>query len=150
MSKQFQVFILATFLQFIYLGLYSQELYVFSEPASNMPAKSLGLKYSRKSVKETELGHTHTSTRHMFETQFGISKKMMLRAAVSLTDMYSQKKQQFESFSGLAKYRFFSNDDVHRHFRAAVFLNTVFSKNDLRYDEYGDPLADLASKDARN
>ncbi len=113
----------------------SQELYVFSSPASNVPAKSLSFKYGSKWIGGNNMHHSSNASRHMLESQFGISKKMMLRAAVSLTDMYSQKKQQFESFSVLAKYRFFSNDDVHRHFRAAVFLNTVFSKNDLRYDE---------------
>ena len=114
---------------------FSQELYVFSSPASNVPAKSLSFKYTSKWVGGNTIHHSSNASRHMVESQIGISKKIMLRAAVSLSDMYSHKKQQFESFSVLAKYRFFSNDDVHRHFRAAVFLNTVFSKNDLRYDE---------------
>ena len=116
-------------------SLFSQELYVFSNPASNVPANSLSFKYSSKWVGGNNMNHSSNASRHMLESQLGISKKIMLRAGVSLSDMYSHEKQQFESFALSAKYRFFSNDDVHRHFRAALFLNTVFSKNDLRYDE---------------
>lgn len=113
----------------------SQELYVFSSAASNVPTNSLSLKYLNKWVNANAISQNYIASRHMFESQIGISKKIMLRAGVSLSDMYSHKQQKFESFAMLAKYRFFSNDDVHRHFRAAVFLTTVFSKNDLMYDE---------------
>lgn len=135
MNKSVQVVILAIFFQFIFSGLYSQELYVFSEPASNMPAKSLGLKYSRKSVKETELGHSHTSSRHMFETQFGISKKLMIHPSVSWSDMYSYEKMRFESAGLYVKYRFLSVDAIHKHFRASLFAKGVVSRNDLQYEE---------------
>jgi hypothetical protein len=125
---------ISIFLSFI-ASAFSQELYVFSNPASNVPANSLSFKYGSKWVGNNTMNHSSNDSRHMLESQLGINKKIMLRAGVSLSDMYSHKKQQFESFSMSAKYRFFSNDNVHRHFRAAFFLNTVFSKNDLRYDE---------------
>ena len=135
MSKRLHVVFIATFLQFTFLGLYSQELYVFSEPASNMPAKSLGLKYSRKSVKETELDHTHTSSRHMLETQFGINKKLMVHPSVTFSDMYSYEKMRFESAGLYLKYRFLSVDAIHRHFRAALFAKGIVSRNELQYEE---------------
>jgi len=59
----------------------------------------------------------------------------MLKAAFSLSNMYTHKQQQIESVSLYAKYRFLSRDAVHKHFRAAVFLNTVISRNNLMYDE---------------
>ena len=114
---------------------FSQELYVFSEPASNVPAKSIGLKYSKKAIKETVFGHSHTSNRHMLETQFGLNKKWAIRPSITFSDMYTERKMKFESVGFNVKYRFLSIDDVHKHFRVAYFLKGIISTNNLRYEE---------------
>jgi len=113
----------------------SQELYVFGEPASNMPGKSLGLKYSLKTAKEIGEGQGYTSTRNMLETQFGLSKKWMIHPSLTFSDMYGSRKMKFESVGFYAKYRFLSIDGVHKHFRSALFFKSVLSKNDLKYQE---------------
>lgn len=115
----------------------AQELYVFSDPASNAPARSLSIKYAGKWVGKSQVGHQHNANRQMLESQFGINKKLMLRTGLSLGNMYNldDNRLTFESVNVYAKYRFLSYDGVHKHFRAAAFLKGVFSNNDLKYDE---------------
>ena len=123
---------------FFYFNTDAQELYVYSEPASNVPAKSLSLKYAGKWMNESELGHDHTTARHMVESSIGLSKFLMLRPALSFGNMYNTYPDQqlrFESASIYAKLRLLSIDDVHRHFRAAAFVKGIFSKNDLQFEE---------------
>jgi len=115
--------------------LFSQELYVFSEPASNMPAKSFGLKYINEAVKETIFGHKHTSNRHMLETQFGLSNKLSIHPLITFSDMYTDRKMKFEAVGLNIKYRFLSYDEVHKHFRVAYFFKGIISTNDLMYEE---------------
>lgn len=116
----------------------AQELYVFSEPASNVPARSLSFKYGGKWMQETSIGHEHVSSRHMLESSLGISKRLMLRPAITFGNMYAvypDQQQKFESLSLYLKYRFLSLDDVHKHFRASVYAKGIYSKNLLLYDE---------------
>lgn len=113
----------------------AQELYVFSDPASNVPAKSLTLKYGAKVMREKHLSHTYTTNRQMLESQWGFSKKLMMKTGFTFSDMYSNRAMKFESASLYAKYRFLSKDQVHKHLRAAAFVKGVLSTNPLRYDE---------------
>jgi len=110
----------------------AQELYVFSEPASNMPAKSISAKYSLKLLEGTHSGRTEQ--RHTPEVMFGLNKKWMVHATGSFSDMYSSGVQ-WESVKLYAKYRFLSYDEVHKHFRMAAFLQGSYSRNDPYYDE---------------
>lgn len=135
MKKYYCQVLLMMMVQVFISSSFSQELYVFSEPASNMPAKSFGLKYSNKAIKETIFGHTHTSNRHMLETQFGLSKKLAIHPLITFSDMYTERKMKFESVGVNVKYRFLSLDEVHKHFRAAYFFKGVLSTNSLRYEE---------------
>ena len=57
----------------------AQELFVYTEPASNMPAKSIAVKQSAKLFDQ---GAT-SSTRHATELMFGASKNLMLHGAES-------------------------------------------------------------------
>lgn len=111
----------------------AQELYVFSEPASNMPAKALSLKYTGKFLEGYHSGKTEQ--RQALAVQLGLNKQWMVRAATTISDMYSYPATRWESINVYAKYRFLSKDEVHKHFRAAAFLEASYSKNDLYYDE---------------
>lgn len=113
--------------------LYAQELYVFSEPASNMPAKALSLKYTGKFLEGYHSGKTEQ--RQALAAQMGLNKKWMVRAATTISDMYSYPVTRWESINLYAKYRFLSRDEVHKHFRAAAFMEASYSRNDLFYDE---------------
>jgi hypothetical protein len=123
---------------FSYQTVIAQELYVYSDPASNVPAKSINLKYGGKIVKESYDGHRHWGTRHMLESAFGLNKSWMVRPSVTFSNMYKiypDRQLNFESLGIYAKWRFLSVDEIHRHFRAALFLKGVYSSNDLLYDE---------------
>jgi hypothetical protein len=117
---------------FMQQNILAQELYVFTEPASNMPAGSLGLKYEGKFLKGY---HTDKlEQRHMLELHAGLSKKWMLDVGATMSDMYSPNIR-FESVNFYTKYRFYSDDQVHRHFRAAAFVEGSWSRNNPFYDE---------------
>lgn len=110
----------------------AQELYVFSEPASNVPAKSVSVKYSGKFLKSVH--NDRIEQRHMPELMLGISKEWMLRASTTMSDMYSSNLR-WESAKLYTKYRFLSVDDVHKHFRMAAFAEASYTRNDMMYDE---------------
>ena len=111
----------------------AQELYVFTEPASNMPAKSVSAKYSGKFLKNT-MHETGIEQRHTAEIMFGLSKKWMVHGAGTFSDMYTDQLR-FESGRVYAKYRFLSKDDVHKHFRMAAFGEASHSRNEMMFDE---------------
>ena len=130
-------FLLSLFL-LIAAASWSQELYVFSEPASNVPSRSLSFKYGGKWMNEVSTGHQHVSSRHMLESTLGLNKRLMLRPAITFSNMYQSypdQRQKFESLSLYLKYRFLSIDEVHRHFRASFYWKSVLSTNPLNYDE---------------
>ncbi|WP_336518609.1 hypothetical protein [Pollutibacter soli] len=123
---------------FVMLGFFSgqlqaQELYVFTEPASNMPAKSASLKYKGKFL---EGYHSQKlEQRHSIDAEFGLSNKLMFHVGSTFSDMYSYPEFQWESVNAYLKYRFLSKDEIHKHFRAAVFMEGSYSRNDMFYDE---------------
>jgi hypothetical protein len=115
------------------LKTHAQELYVYSEPASNMPAHSLSLKLS--TYYNLDKLHTDRITqRYVPELMWGASKKVMLHVGTSFADMYT-RRFNWEAVYMYAKYRFLSLDDVHKHFRMAVFAKAAHSKNKFHYDE---------------
>ena len=111
----------------------AQELYVFSEPASNMPARSLSFKVTGR-YPDSKLNN-YFKQRYIPEVMFGVSKKLMVHISAGLSDYYSTKIQP-ESIKGYIKYRFLSNDDVHKHFRMAAFAEGSYSRNKFLYDEF--------------
>ena len=116
----------------IYITGSSQELYVYTEPASNMPAKSISAKITGKFVKA--LHNYRTEARIMPEIMLGLSKNWMIHVGTTFSDMYSSN-MRWESAKLYAKYRFLSKDDVHSHFRMAAFAEVAHSRNPVFYDE---------------
>lgn len=134
---------LKTALTFIITVLFSkfilaQELYVYTEPASNMPANSVSAKFSAMLANDNH--SNRTLQRYMPELMVGLSKKWMMHANVTISNMH-QRNFIFESARLYGKWRFFSKDDVHRHFRLAAFAAAIYSRNHLNFNEinlYGD------------
>ena len=119
----------------------SQELYPFTEPASNMPAKSISLKLSSMLGKGPH--SERIMQRYMPEIMLGLNKNWMLHGSITFSDMH-ESYVYFESAKLYAKYRFYSNDEVHKHFRMAAFGSAIYSRNQLNYNEinmYGDQTA---------
>jgi hypothetical protein len=110
----------------------SQELYVFTEPASNMPAHSLSAKLTYR----TPVSKYNSLYRQRYtpELMFGLNKQWMLHVAGSFSDFYTSQ-MRWESVKTYAKYRFYSNDDVHRHFRMAAFAEAAYSRSPFYYGD---------------
>ena len=114
------------------LQAHAQELYSYTEPASNIPARSLSAKLSAMIMRERQPGQP--VQRYTSELGMGISKSWMLRAGATFSDMHG-KPFGGESVRLYAKYRFFSKDDVHKHFRMAAFVLGAYSRNAPFYNE---------------
>lgn len=110
-----------------------QELYVFSEPASNMPAHSISGKLTGHFV-GNDKNYGRLSQRYMPEVMFGFSKKLMLHLSGTFSNMHTNNFK-FESVSVYGKYRFLSVDDIHKHFRMAVFADASHTRAPFHYDE---------------
>jgi hypothetical protein len=105
-------------LAFLSLKAGAQELYVSTEPASNMAAGSVGL---RLNTKLFLVQHDGSYTLRLDpEIMVGLTKNLMLHLNAYASNMY-QKNIQLEGASVYGKYRFLSVDDIHSHFRMAAF-----------------------------
>jgi len=110
----------------------AQELFPYTEPASNMPAKSMSVKMS--AMLGQGVHGDKLDQRYSPEVMFGMSKKWMFHAGLTLSNMY-ENFFYYESARVYAKYRFLSNDDVHKHFRMAAFATAAYSRNHLQHNE---------------
>lgn len=107
----------------------AQELYVNTEPASNMAAHSLGIRLENQGFFSPSLKNRTT-----LEAMYGATGKLMLHGAGYISDMY-RPKQSLEGGSFYAKYRFLSVDTVQSHFRGAFFGKAAISRNPYNLQE---------------
>jgi hypothetical protein len=122
MKKIFSCIIIS----FIAYHLTAQELFVSTEPASNMATGSIGIRMnSRLFQMKYNNGY---ALRLDPEIMIGASKNLMLHFNAYASNMY-QQNIKFEGVGIYGKYRFFSNDDVHSHFRIAAFGKISFINN---------------------
>jgi len=110
-----------------------QELFVSSEPASNMPAHSISIKVTGDFVTSDNI-YNRFSQRLRPQVMFGFSKKFMFHVGGTFSNMHTSAFKP-ESFFLYAKYRFFSNDEIHRHFRMAVFADASTTNAPFHYDK---------------
>lgn len=129
MKKYCTFFILALSLS----RLNAQELYVYTEPASNMPAHSISAKLTGHFVTSDNI-YGRFSQRYMPEIMFGLSKKWMVHLYGTAANMHTDNFK-IESGGLYVKYRFLSHDDVHRHFRMAIFGDVSKTNAPFHYDE---------------
>jgi len=105
-----------------------QELYVYTEPASNMAAKSIGFRLTNslmQQVSNKEQYNFHSVP----ELMIGISKKSMLHGQVFLSNRNT--KLITEGGALYYKYRFFSVDEVNKHFRMAAYTRLSYNISDV-------------------
>lgn len=104
-----------------------QELFVYTEPASNMAAKSIGIR-AKSTFQKSELSGENVYGLNP-EIMWGASKNIMVHADA----FFSNKENKFTATGGsfYMKYRFFSVDEVHSHFRMAAFGRYSFSNNSI-------------------
>jgi hypothetical protein len=110
---------------------FSQEVFVVTDPASNVPANSLAMNVMQSSFKEKfEEGYSY---HFMPEISYGINQKIMLRGSAFISNRNGQLYT--EGGSLMTKYRFFSEDDLHSHFRLAVYGRYSFNRADIHQEQ---------------
>jgi len=110
------------------LPLLAQELYVFTEPASNMPAKSIGLRLTNEGVLSPDF-----KSRSIAEVMVGLNKNLMFHVQGFLSDM--DGRYRAEGSSIYVKYRFLSVDAAQSHFRASAYGRVSSSKREAEVDD---------------
>ena len=109
--------------------LLAQELYVNTEPASNMATHSLGIR-----VENQGYFNPVYKNRSTLELMYGASKTLMVHGSIYQSN-YDQNGQHFEGGSVYAKYRFLSVDSVQSHFRGAFFAKASSINNPFPHQE---------------
>ena len=113
------------------LGVSAQELFVFTEPASNMPAKSLGIRDMNAFMFD---GNGRLNYHNMPELMWGINKKWMVHAQGFISNR-QEGGLKVEGGSLYAKYRFLSKDDIQSHFRMALYGRYSLNNADIHQQE---------------
>jgi hypothetical protein len=123
--------ILLIALLFFNLTTFSHVLFVFTEPASNMPAKSLGFRNMNGFFFEKD---GKLNYHNMPELMWGINKQWMVHAQGFISN---RQDGGFETEGGslYAKYRFYSEDSKQSHFRMALFARASKNRADIHQDE---------------
>lgn len=118
-----------SFLIAVSTGSSSQELFVTTEPASNMPKNSIRIRLTNEGVNESDV-----KSRNSLGVMYGLSSDLMINANAYMADFY-QRKQRISGYSFYAKYRFLNVDNVQKHFRGAVFGQYTTVKFPIVHDE---------------
>ncbi|WP_426669876.1 hypothetical protein ACPPVU_01280 [Mucilaginibacter sp. McL0603] len=126
-----KVIFLAIILSGMICPAFSQELYVNTEPASNMATHSIGIRLENQGYFNPVY-----KNRTSLEVMYGASKDLMVHGSLYMSDYY-HTDQHFEGGSVYAKYRFLSIDSVQKHFRGAVFAKVSDINNPLVNQEIG-------------
>jgi hypothetical protein len=109
----------------------AQELFVVTEPASNMPTGAIGVRSMHSFMRQKTGGlNYHT----MPEIMWGINTNWM----VHVQGFFSNRALgglNTEGGSFYAKYRIKSVDDVHSHFRLAAYARISKNRADIHQEE---------------
>lgn len=120
-----KIFILISFL--FTNNVKGQELFVYTEPASNMAAKSIGIRLNNTLMKQTLVNRY--DYHFIPEVMVGVSKKIMIHGEA----FFSNTTNKFTAEGGAVyvKYRFFSQDEVHSHFRMAAYAKSSINNGHI-------------------
>lgn len=109
----------------------SQELFVVTDPASNVPANSLSINLMQSAFKEKfEPGYNY----HLMpEVTYGINKNLMIRGSAFISTRSDALYAEGGGF--MVKYRFLSEDDLNSHFRMAAYGRYSFNRADIHQEQ---------------
>jgi hypothetical protein len=115
----------------ISLSSQAQELFSLTEPASNMAARSIGVRIDNSIM--DEINSSKINYHLIPEIRVGVTKKLMIQGGV----FFSNRNDRFRAEGGsvYAKYRFLSNDAMQRHFRMAAFGRISYNNSDIHQEE---------------
>ena len=108
-----------------------QELFVVTDPASNVPAGSVSIRLGQLLFKEKfEEGYNY----HLMpEVTWGMNKNLMFRASAFVSNRNTELVTEGASF--YSKFRFYSTDDLNSHFRLAAFGRYSFNNSDIHQEQ---------------
>ncbi len=109
----------------------SQELFVVTEPASNMAKGSVGVRTMNSFMFESD---GKLNYHLMPEIMWGINRNWMLHAQIFLSNRVIGGLKT-EGGSLYAKYRFYNVDDLHNHFRLAAYGRFSINNADIHQEE---------------
>lgn len=118
---------------------HAQELFTYTEPASNMPSKSFALRANNYLMQNKASGNYSYALAP--EIMLGVSKKLMFHGETFFGNDVQRFK--FDGASLYAKYRFYSEDEVHSHFRMSAYGKLAVSNNEILQ-----PAVDLAGRNS--
>src|SRR5688572_772663 len=104
----------------------AQELFSFTEPASNMPAKSIGLRLNNRLMEEGTRSNYYLNP----EIMYGLSRAIMMHADVYFSNdnpVGSGRNLNYNGAGYYIKYRLYSEDEVNSHLRVAAFARLAKS-----------------------
>jgi hypothetical protein len=110
---------------------FAQELFVFTEPASNMPANVLGGRLMTSFMKEKD--GSGTNFHFMPEIMYGISSKFMLHSQAFISNRGEDLVTEGGSIYG--QYKFLNLDEVKSHFRMAAYSRVSINNADIHQEE---------------
>ena len=112
-------------------NIFSQELFVITDPASNIPANSLGVNVMQSLFKEEmKSGYNY---HFMPEVSYGLNKNIMFRASAFVSNRNNDLVTEGGSF--YTKFRFYSADDLNSHFRLAAYGRYSFNNADIHQEQ---------------
>ncbi len=109
----------------------AQELFVFTEPASNMPSKSLGIRASNWLMYDKS--DAMLNYQLIPELMWGVNKDLMLH----FDGFFTNQGDNFHAvgFGTYIKYRIYSADALNRHFRMAAFARISLNNSEIFQEE---------------
>ncbi len=110
---------------------YTQELFLFAEPASNMATNNLGIRLAASAMNKKDVSGINFHL--MPELMYGINNKFMLHTTAFLSNRSSSLIT--EGGSIYLKYKFLNKDEVQRHFRMAAYGRYSFNNSDIHQEE---------------
>lgn len=109
----------------------AQELYVYTEPASNIPAHLLSTRFMSSFYKEKD--GSGTNIHFMPEIRYGISGKLMVQTQAFISNR--NNSLYAEGGSIYSQYKFLNRDDIKSHFRMALYGRASFNRADIHQEE---------------
>jgi len=116
---------------FIFKQSACQELFLLTDPASNVPANSLAVNVLQSLFKK-EIGPGY-NYHIMPEVTYGVNKNLMVRGTAFLSNRNNQLLAEGGGF--FAKYRFYSVDELNSHFRIAGFGRFSFNTSNIHQEQ---------------
>ncbi|HEY3875962.1 MAG TPA: hypothetical protein VGM92_10830, partial [Candidatus Kapabacteria bacterium] len=119
----------------IFLGLLSistaraQELFIQTEPASNMPAGIWGVRISSEAWQDD-----HTISRIGIEGMYGVNRLLMVHPLIFGSNQLNGFSA--ETYGVYAKYRIYTDDGFKYHFRMAAFGEALAGEQHSTYPTF--------------